>query len=72
MGNHTIKRKVKYQTDVFSLSFTLSRLSGRCIGKRDRECLYRLAKEAAIIEQNFEAAYHLRQLQNENKPARRS
>ncbi len=55
-------------TDVLSRSVSLARLCERCIGKRDRECLFRLAKEVAIIDQDFEAAYLLRTLQQGNKP----
>lgn len=56
---------------VLAKSFSLARLVDRCAGKRDRECLYRLFKEASIIDQDFEAAMHLRGLQNENKPTPR-
>ena len=55
---------------VLALSFSLARLVDRCAGKRDRECLYRLFKEASIIDQDFESACALRTLQFENKPTR--
>lgn len=57
---------------VFALSFTVSELSYGCIGKRDRECLFRLAKEAAVTRQDFESAVRLREIQHENKPTRRA
>lgn len=50
------------------LAIPLHRLSERCHGKRDRECLYRLAKEVCIIDQQFESACHLRALQRANRP----
>lgn len=52
-------------------SFMLPRLLDRCHGKQDRECLFRLFKEAAIMDQDFEAAMALRALQQANMPCRR-
>ncbi len=49
----------------------LGGLLTQCKGKRDRECLFRLHKEAAIVAQDFEAAMLLRQRQHENISARR-
>lgn len=46
----------------------VTRLAAQCTGKRDRECLYRLAKEVAILDQDFETAVHFRALQTENRP----
>jgi hypothetical protein len=50
--------------------YSLRRLADRCVGKRDRECLFRLAKEVAVIDQDFESATALIQLQKANKPNR--
>jgi len=58
------------KANALSKSYTLAQLVERCVGKRDRECIYRLAKGVAIIEQDFEAALQLMDLQNQNKPRR--
>jgi hypothetical protein len=52
-------------------SLTIPKLLNGCIGKRDRECLYRLIKEACIRDQNFDAAVIFRDLQMSNKPLKR-
>lgn len=57
---------------ILKKSFTLEQLAWRCVGKRDRECLFRLAKEASIIKQDFEAAMALREVQLANKPTRKA
>ncbi len=48
--------------------FDIARLAAQCTGKRDRECLYRVAKEVAILDQDFELALQLRALQTANRP----
>jgi len=53
---------------VFAKSFSLYQLAERCVGKRGREVLYRLAKEASIATQDFESACTLRELQAKYKP----
>lgn len=49
-------------------SFCARQLVTHCRGKRDRECLARLLKFAAICEQNFEYATALRQIEEANRP----
>ena len=63
--------KSEKRSCVLSKSYSLSRLVDRCCGKRDKECLYRLFKEASIIDQDFETACALRALQFANKPVPR-
>lgn len=52
--------------------FSVRQLLDGCAGRRNRECLFRLCKEAAIRAQDFESAMYLRAWQNANLPAPRA